>query len=131
MTESSKKLVTAKESRKAAKLFSYGNIVAVLIPFPIFIFWFGASMFVYAFHRHHPNPRVGYYTQKAATNYYTLAGFLSVVMLFASGNFFFKYGWMLWLVCVVILVPLSIMDIRKVNNEEWQDTKVNDTNENT
>lgn len=118
------KIITAKESKKAAKLFTYGNIVSVLIPFPVFIFWFGASMFIYAMHRHHPNERVGYYTQKAAYNYYSLAGFLSVVMLFASGDFFFKYGWMLWLACVLILVPLSVKDIMSVNREKWKDVKL-------
>jgi len=116
--------ITAKESKKAAKLFTYGNIISVIIPFPIFIFWFGASMFIYAMHRHHPNERVGYYTQKAAYNYYSLAGFLSIVMLFASGDFFFKYGWILWLVCIVFLVPISIKDIMKVNKEDWKDVKL-------
>lgn len=122
--DSNIKIITAKDSKKAAKLFTYGNIVAVLIPFPIFIFWFGASMFIYAMHRHHPNERVGYYTQKAAYNYYSLAGFLSIVMLFASGNFFFNYGWILWLVCVLILVPLSIKDLVTVNREDWGDVEL-------
>ena len=31
-------------------------------------------MFVYAMYRHHPNPRVGYYTQMGAYYYYGLAG---------------------------------------------------------
>lgn len=124
MVSSNKKIITAEQSKKAAKLFSYGNIAAVLIPFPIFIFWFGASMFIYAMHRHHPNARVGYYTQKAAYQYYSLAGFLSVVMLFASGDFFFKYGWMLWLACALFLVPLSIKDILKVNRENWLDIEL-------
>lgn len=118
-------IITAEQSKKAAKLFSYGNIVSVLIPFPVFIFWFGASMFIYAMHRHHPNDRVGYYTQKAAYNYYSLAGFLSVVMLFASGDFFFKYGWMLWLVCALFLVPMSLRDIIMVNKEKWHDIEYN------
>lgn len=118
-------IITALKSKKSAKLFSYGNILAVLIPFPLFIFWFGASMLIYAFHRHHPNSRVGYYTQKAAYNYYALAGILSVVMLFASGDFFFKYAWLLWLACVIFLVPLSIKDIISVNKEEWKDVKIN------
>ncbi len=118
------KIVTAGQSRKTAKIFSYGNIAAVLIPFPLFIFWFGASMFVYAMHRHHPNSRVGYYTQMAAYYYYGLAGVLSIVMLFAPGDFFFKYGWMLWLGCILYLLPLSIREIIKINKEEWHDVTI-------
>jgi len=117
-------MVTALEAKKSARIFNYGNIASVLIPFPIFIFWFGASMFVYAMYRHHPNSRVGYYTQKAAYHYYALAGFLSVVMLFAPGDFFFNYGWMLWALCVLLIVPISIFEIIKINREEWQDTEI-------
>ncbi len=124
MTNSNETIVSAEKSKRAAKLFTYGNIASVLIPFPIFIFWFGASMLIYAFHRHHPNPRVGYYTQKAAYNYYALAGFLSVVMLFASGDFFYRYGWILWAFCALFLIPLSIRDLMKVNKEEWQDVRI-------
>lgn len=117
------KIVSAKQSKKSAKLFNYGNMAAVLIPFPLFIFWFGASMFVYAMYRHHPNDRVGYYTQIAAYYYYTMAGFLSVAMIFASRDFFFKYGWMLWLACVIVLIPLSIREIMRINKEPWQDVE--------
>ncbi len=124
MTSQDLNIVTAAQSKKSAKTFNYGNIVSVLIPFPLFIFWFGASMFVYAMYRHHPNSRVGYYTQMAAYYYYALAGFLSVVMLFAPGNFFFVYGWMLWLGCAVFLIPLSIREIIKINKEEWHDVKI-------
>ncbi len=125
MNNSSEKIVTAKQAQKSAKVFYYGNIASVIIPFPLFIFWFGASMFVYAMYRHHPNDRVGFYTQKAATYYYTLAGFLSVVLLFATKDFFYSYGWMLWLLCVFIMIPLSVLQIKKINREVWVDTKIN------
>jgi len=118
------KIVSAEQSKKSAKVFNYGNIISVLIPFPLFIFWFGASMFVYAMYRHHPNPRVGYYTQIAAYYYYALAGLLSVVLIFASRDFFFQYGWMLWVACIIFLLPLSIREIIKINKEEWHDTKI-------
>jgi len=72
MSLEDKNIVTALKAKKNARIFNYGNIVSVLIPFPFFIFWFGASMFVYALYRHHPNPRAGYYTQKAAYYYYAL-----------------------------------------------------------
>lgn len=117
-------IVTGEQAKKSARVFNYGNIVSVLIPFPFFIFWFGASMFVYAMYRHHPNNRVGYYTQIAAYYYYALAGVLSVVLMFASQDFFFKYGWILWIACVAYLVPLSIREILKINKESWQDVAI-------
>ena len=116
------KIVTAQESKKSARVFFYGNIAAVLIPFPLFIFWFGASMFIYAMYRHHPNNRVGYYTQTGAYQYYAVAGMLVPVLTFASGDFFIKYGWMLWLASVLVIIPLAIREIMRINKEEWQDT---------
>ncbi len=124
MTCQNPNIITAVQSKKSAKIFNYGNIASVLIPFPLFIFWFGASIFVYAMHRHHPNSRVGYYTQRAAYYFYALAGGLSIVMLFAHGDFFFVYGWMLWLACVLFLIPLSIREIIKINKEEWHDVNI-------
>ena len=120
------KLVTAKQSRSAAKVFNYGNIASVLIPFPLFIFWFGASMFVYALHRHHPNNKVGYYTQKAAYNYYAMAGLLVPVLTFAPGDFFLKYWWLIWGGSAIFLIPLSIREILRVNRDDWQDTEIKD-----
>ncbi|MEZ5450907.1 MAG: hypothetical protein R3E95_21505 [Thiolinea sp.] len=120
------KTISAASARKSAKLFYYGNMVAVLIPFPFFILWFGASMFVYAMFRHHPNPRVGYYTQIAAYHYYGLAGLLVPVLTFAPGDFFIKYWAHLWIICALILLPLSILQIRKVNRETWEDVEINE-----
>ena len=124
MTKLKQKIVTAEESRKSAKIFNYGNIASVLIPFPLFIFWFGASMFVYALYRHHPNPRVGYYTQKAAYNYYAMAGLLVPVLTFAPGDFFTKYWWLIWGLCAAFLIPLSVWEIIKINREEWHDIEI-------
>lgn len=124
MTQQNSKIVTAKEAQKSARVFSYGNIASVLIPFPFFIFWFGASMFVYAMYRHHPNRRVGYYTQIAAYYYYGLAGLLVPVLTFAPGDFFKSYWWVLWLMCTLTLIPLSIREIFKINREEWQDVEI-------
>lgn len=114
--------VTADSARKTAKTFYYGNILSVLIPFPVFILWFGAGILVYAMLRHHPNPRVGYYTQIAAYHYYGLAGGLVPVLTFAPGDFFVKWWWALWIVCVVVLLPLSIRQILRINRETWHDT---------
>ena len=115
------KVVSADSSRKSARVFYYGNLLAVIVPFPFFILWFGASMFVYAMFRHHPNPRVGYYTQIAAYQYYGLAGALVPVLTFAPGDFFVKYWLHLWVVGAAILTPLALIQLQKINRESWQD----------
>ena len=46
MSNKDDNIIIAKQSRFAAKVFNLGTIASVLIPFPLFIFWFGASMFV-------------------------------------------------------------------------------------
>lgn len=120
--QDSTNIVKAEDARKTAKIFYYGNILAVLIPFPVFILWFGASMFVYAMFRHHPNSRVGYYTQIAAYHYYGLAGALVPVLTFAPGDFFKNWWWALWIFCAVVLIPLSIRQVMQINREEWCDT---------
>ncbi|HEC04918.1 MAG TPA: hypothetical protein ENI84_01810 [Thiothrix sp.] len=125
MKKADDNIITAKQSRFAAKVFNYGTIASVLIPFPLFIFWFGASMFAYAMYRHHPNPRVGFYTQRAAYIYYTLAGLLVPVLTFAPKEFFTEYWWALWGAAILGVVPLAIIQIIKVNKEEWTDIQIN------
>lgn len=124
MSSNDASIVTAKQSRFAAKVFNFGTIASVIIPFPLFIFWFGASMFVYALYRHHPNPRVGYYTQYAAYIYYALAGLLVPVLTFAPKEIFVDYWWALWGIAVIGVVPLATVQIVKVGKEEWQDVKI-------
>lgn len=118
---SSPNVMMAEASRKSAKIFYYGNIIAAILPFPFFIFWFGASMFVYAMYRHHPNSQVGRHTQKAAYYYYALAGIFLPAIAFTSSNFFFHYWWLVWSVCILALVPISIIEILKINKEKWID----------
>ncbi len=115
-------VIPAADSRKAAKLFFYGNIIAVILAFPLVILWFGASMFVYAMYRHHPNGRVGYYTQIAAYHYYGLIGSLVPILTFAPGDFFLKWWWALWLLIMAVTIPLAVHYIRQINREEWHDT---------
>ena len=50
------KIARGSSARRAAALMNYGNLIAILVPFPLLIFWFGASMLVYAMNRHHPDP---------------------------------------------------------------------------
>lgn len=121
-SDNNEKIVTAESAKSSAKVFNYGNILSVLIPFPIFILWFGASMVIYAMFRHHPNPRVGYFTQVAAYQYYALAGLLVPVFTFAPKGM--TYWLIVWGIYVVILVPLAIMQLIKINREEWEDVDI-------
>lgn len=122
MPKTEAKIVPARSARAAAKLFNYGNIIAILMPFPLVIFWFGASMLVYAMNRHHPNERVGYYTQQAAYRFYAIIGALIVVGTFfpPKVSYFFTY----WGLSAAILIPWSIIDIIRINREDWHDTAV-------
>lgn len=112
--------ITAASARRAAALFNYGNLVAILLPLPLGILWLGASMVVYTMNRHHPNPRVGYYTQWAAYRFYGLVGFV------VAEATFYGEGHMLWLitwaVMAAILIPWTIYDLVRIYREKWHDT---------
>jgi len=113
-------VVTANRARSIARWFSIGNIISMIIPFPVGIFWFGASMVVYAMNRHHPNELVGHYTQVAAYQFYSVLGLVVVVATFYGTELFY---WMVtWALSAAILIPLSIFNLMKINKEQWQDT---------
>ncbi len=146
MTESSKKTLTAKSSRNMAALFNYGNVIAMLpglIVVPslllgtvehmsmIFmmiativpmILWFAVSIMVYIIARHHPNERVGHYTQQAAYRYYGVIGMVVVAGTFYGTNV--DYWLVTWVVFALILVPWSLLDVMRIFKEQWQDTLV-------
>ncbi|MBE2294922.1 MAG: hypothetical protein IAF00_08215 [Phycisphaerales bacterium] len=119
------KIARGSSARRAATLMNYGNLIAILVPFPLLIFWFGASMLVYAMNRHHPNPKVGYYTQQAAYRFYGVTGFFTVVATFIPGN-----GWIwyliAWILAALILIPWSIVDLRRIYRDEWMDIPLDD-----
>ncbi|AOV18207.1 hypothetical protein BJI67_15080 [Acidihalobacter aeolianus] len=122
MTEASAtpRSISARSARNAATLFNYGNIAAFLLPFPLVIFWFGASMFIYAMNRQHPNPRVGHYTQIAAYRFYAMTGFLIV-----AGTYFpprLSHFLIYWGVSAAIMIPWSIYDLIRIHRECWEDT---------
>ncbi len=119
MSEASATIVTAQSARRAATLFNYGNIISLLLPFPLMIFWLGASMFVYALNRHHPNEKVGHYTQQAAYRYYAITGFFVAVAMFLPVNFIY-YG-IAWAIAAVIIIPWSIVDLRRIKKDSWED----------
>lgn len=119
------RVVTARSARFSASLFNYLNIVAVLLPVPLLVFWFGASMFVFAMNRHHPNPRVGHYTQWAAYRLYGVVGAILPVATFFGPEL--RYWLFIWIVAVVIVVPWSVLDLVRIRREAWVDTPLDDT----
>lgn len=116
----SDRVVSARSARFAARLFNYGNIVAMIIPVPLGILWLGASMLVYALNRHNPNPRVGHYTQQAAYRLYGVVGLIVPVATFFGTNVI--YWLATWAICAAVLIPWSVIDLRRINKEQWQDT---------
>lgn len=113
-------VISAASARRAATIFNYGNLVAILLPLPLGILWLGASMVVYAMNRHHPNPRVGYYTQWAAYRFYGLVGFVVAEATFYNEG---HLVWLItWAVLAAILIPWTIYDLVRIYRETWQDT---------
>jgi hypothetical protein len=119
-SETTSGLVSAGQARRAAQLFPLGNIIAMLIPVPLGIFWLGASMVLYAMNRHHPNPRVGYYTQQSAYRLYGVAGFVVVVATFFGTDL--RLWLATWVLAALIVVPWSIVDLVRIKKETWLDT---------
>lgn len=148
MTDIATKTITASSARNTAALFNYGNIIAMLpglfvVPTLLLgsaehmnmifmliativpmILWFALSIAIYIFARHHPNGRVGHYTQQAAYRYYGVVGLIVVAGTFFGNNVNYWLG--TWVVCALILVPWSIFDVIRILREPWQDTTVED-----
>jgi len=116
------KLISGASARRAATVFNYGNLVAILVPLPLGIFWLGASMAVYTMNRHHPNPRVGYYTQWAAYRFYGLVGFVVAEATFYGTGL--KVWLITWVVVAAILIPWTVYDLVRTYREEWHDTYI-------
>lgn len=140
------KIIPAANARLFARLFNLGNLISVapgLIVAPllllfeqdrittIFMFiamivppilWFGLSIMVYIIARHHPNERVGHYTQQAAYRYYGMIGIVIPV------GTFFGTDWKLWIMMGglvgIVIVPWTIWELVKVQKEHWQDTEI-------
>jgi len=115
-------VVSGRSARNTAAIMDIGNIVAIVVV-PLVILWCGASMLVFAMNRHHPNPKVGYYTQWAAYRFYGVVGFFTAVAVFIplGGWIFYLIAWLL---AVAILVPWSIRDLLRIYRDDWQDVAV-------
>lgn len=119
-TNTKNPIISGKSARKAAGLFNIGNIISMLLPFPLGIFWMGLSMVVYAMNRHHPNEKVGYYTQQAAYRFYGIVGFVVVVAIFFGTDI--NYWLITWIISAGILIPWSIVDLIRIRKDNWQDS---------
>jgi hypothetical protein len=112
-----------RRARRAAALFNYGNILAILVPIPLGLLWMGLSMLVYAMNRHHPNEKVGHYTQQAAYRFYAITGFFVAAATFIPGG-----GWMYyiiaWVFAMLILIPWSIVDLLRIRRDTWSDMEL-------
>lgn len=117
------------KARSAASVFNYGNILGILVPIPLGMLWLGVSMLVYAMNRHHPNPRVGHYTQQAAYRFYGIAGFFVAAATFIPGGGW-NYYLFAWCLAAAILVPWSIVDLVRIRRERWDDMQINAGDEN-
>lgn len=138
------RVLSARSCRVSAQIFEYGNIVAITLAglalflvggsvgygtivaavmgiVPI-VFWFGASILVYAMLRHHPNEKVGHYTQMAAYRYYAVLGTLVVVGTFFPADI--AYYRVYWAISAAVMIPWAIVDLVRINREDWQDTPI-------
>ncbi|HID48878.1 MAG TPA: hypothetical protein EYP40_04550 [Chromatiales bacterium] len=141
--------IDAASARRSARLFSLGNLFAMLpglILAPLIlltrpegttmiymfvlmmvppILWFGISIMVYIIARHHPDPKVGEYTQHAAYRYYGMFGIVIPV------GTFFGTNWQLWIltggIVALVLIPWSLRDLWRINRDGWQDTQIERT----
>jgi hypothetical protein len=122
-SDGSGQVITGLQARRAAGHMDMGNIVALVIPFPVGVFWFGLSMLIYAFHRHHPNPKVGHYTQWAAYRFYGVVGALVPVATFFPGSSL-KLWLAAWAVSAAIVIPSSVWALVKIRRDTWDDTVI-------
>ena len=125
-TSSPARIVSGRSSRFAAMQMDLGNLVSMLLP-PLPLLWFGGSMLVYALHRHHPDPRVGRYTQNAAYRFYGVMGAIIPV-----GTFFPGRGITSWLIAwgigLAVIVPWSLWSMIRIRREDWPDIVLPDRN---
>ena len=120
------RMVPGRKARAAASVFNIGNIVAIIVPIPLGMLWLGMSMLVYAMNRHHPNEKVGHYTQQAAYRFYGITGFFVAAATFIPGSGL-TYYLIAWAAAGFILVPWSIYDLIKISKDTWVDTPIPET----
>lgn len=118
------RVVRGSSARTAASLMDCGNILAIVF-IPLVIFWFGASMLVYAMNRHHPNPKVGHYTQWAAYRFYGATGFFTAAATFIPSDNW-NYYLISWALAALVIIPWSVFDLIRIYKDEWVDILLED-----
>ena len=118
-------ILSGRSCRFAASLFNVGNMVTVLFP-PVGLLWLAASMVIYAMNRHHPNEKVGEYTQQAAYLIYGVTGLIVAAAIFIPKNGL-NYYLAIWALSVLIVVPLSIRNLIRIRRDDWCDTEIETT----
>ena len=125
------KVISAKQQLRSAQMFTFFSIIAVLLLpalFPLFL-WIGASIFVYAASASHPNPKIRDYVRYSGYRFYGIVGALVAVLNFSQQLAKWAGGWphlivAIWVMCVLIVVPLGVRDLRRAKNENWQPMEV-------
>jgi len=115
-------MLTARSCRFAAYLFNIGNIITVLIP-PLGMLWIAVSMVIYALNRHHPNEKVGHYTQIAAYRLYGVTGTIVAAAIFIPSHGI-NYYLVLWALAALIILPLSLRDLYRIRKDDWCDMEI-------
>jgi hypothetical protein len=128
------KVITADSQRRAAQIFNQISC-AVIVLFPLIFIWLCASIFVYASIAHHPNPRVVDYLRPAGHRFYGITGFLVVILNFSSPMAKWVGGMLhlailIWIICLLVILPLGIRDILRAGKENWQDLTINEEGSN-
>ena len=125
------KVITPKQQMRAAQMFTFFSIIAVLLlpaVFPMFL-WIAASIFVYAAAAHHPNQRVCDYVRYSGYRFYGLVGALVAALNFSPQLAKMAGGWpqligAIWFLAILVVVPLGIRDLLRCKHENWQEMKV-------
>lgn len=117
------RLLPGNKARTAAVVFNIGNIVAIMVPIPLGMLWLGLSMLVYAMNRHHPNEKVGHYTQHAAYRFYGITGFFVAAAAFIPGGGWQYYA-IAWALAALVLIPWSIVDLIRIRRDDWIDMEL-------
>ena len=123
-----KKHISANSQRFSARIFNLVSMVASAIP-PLLMIWIAASIFVYASVAHHPNPRVVHYNRIAGYRFYGVAGSMVVFGQPIYGLFGNWHGLLaVWAIIALVVIPLGLRDLVRVQREDWQDMDIIEAN---
>lgn len=106
------------------KLFAGHKIgfLPFVLSLPPIMIWLGASIFVYAWIAHHPNPTVRHYNTWAGYRYY---GTMGSLVVFGQPIYDLAKGFAGVMIVLglayAVIVPWAIWDIVKARRENWQD----------